>query len=171
MPILAKPSISTFGLESVSVQNRVLSGTPSGTINWVGANVGLFVPIVLRRPILAKRMIILNGSTVNGNIDAGIYTRDGAKIVSTGAVTHTGASAIQFIDITDTYLSPGMYYMAVSCSSGTTRVRRINLSVARQQSMGVLQASSAHVLPATVTFISPTTAQIPIIAIEIFGVI
>lgn len=171
MTLLARPSISTVSPESLGAGLAVLAGSPSGTVNWIGANMAGLVPFVLWQPMLAKRMIITNGSAVSGNVDAGIYTLDGALIVASGAVAHAGASSIQFLGITDTYLAPGRYYMAVSCSSATTRIRRANITVIRQQALGVLQASSAHPLPATVTFTSPTTLQIPMIGIEGFGVV
>lgn len=171
MPRYIRPSFNTASREAVGPVLQVYAAVATGTVNWAAANAALFVPFSLERPILVKRMVVQNGSTVTGNIDLGIYTFDGALIESTGAVAHTGATAAQIIDIADTYLTPGRYYMAASCSSGSTRVRRYNHSIARQQVMGILQASSAHPLPATVTFITPTTSQVPVITLEAMGVL
>lgn len=172
MLLLPRASICTMSAEAIGPYLAGMNGsTPTGTINWPAANDALFVPFTLPAYFLARRMIILNGSAVAGNVDAGIYTLDGARIVSSGAIAQAGTSAIQFLDITDTLLPPGRYYLAASCSSGTARIRRCNITVIRQQMMGVLRAASAHVLPASVTFASPNSPQIPIIGMEGMGVI
>lgn len=91
---------------------------PVSTVLGTG-NLSLYWPIILDEPATLVKAFVMNGATVNGNCDLGIYDRDLNKIVSTGSTAQAGASALQEIDITDVTLDAGVYYLAFAFSSAT----------------------------------------------------
>lgn len=90
--------------------------------NWpAAANVALFVPFGVAQAITAVKMWVQNGTAVAGNIDMGIFDAAGTMLVHKGSTAQAGISGIQELDITDTLLAPGRYYMGISSdTSGVT---------------------------------------------------
>lgn len=120
----------------------------------VGAsNRAHFVPIALPAPVRAKRLFWLNGSSVSGNADIAIYSHAGSRIVSAGTTAQSGASVLQFIDIADTELPAGNYYLALSADNNTgTFATFPTLSAFANRQFGIGFMATAFVLPATLTF-------------------
>ena len=85
-------------------------------------NRSVFFPFRLAVHRTAVKLFLVNGATINGNIDVGIYTSEFQRIVSAGSTAQSGANAIQEFDITDTDLSPGLYYLGFSGNSATGTV-------------------------------------------------
>lgn len=169
--LLTRPAIHTCSPEALGSQFAAFQiASPGSTTNWPAANEAIFVPFILDRPALVKRMFTANGSTVNGNVDVGIYTWDGARIVSIGSTAHAGTSTLQFFNITDTYLGVGQYYMAAA-ADGTARIQRYSVTIILCQHFGVLKMASAFALPASVTFATVTTAYVPHIGMELYTVL
>jgi hypothetical protein len=166
MRTIQRPSIYTQSAESLGL----FFGAGTGVAAWVAINVALFVPVKLERPALVKRLFCANGNVVSGNIDMGIYTVDGARIVSIGSTPQAGTTALQFFNITDTLLMPGQYFMAVALDNTTGTLRRFNISIIRQQHMGVLKAANAFALPSSVTFATTADNYIPNIGMELLGI-
>lgn len=162
-----RPGICTLSPEMLGI----FAISNSSNLAWPAANDAIFVPLALSRPILAKRLYIANGSVASGNLDLGIYTFDGARIVSAGSTAQSGTTAIQFLDITDTYLSPGRYYLAAAMNGTTGAMRRFNYAVIRQQMLGVYKMATAFPLPATATFATPTASAIPLIGVDLGGIV
>lgn len=139
---------------------------PSASV-WPSANLAIFVEFNISQPFLAKLMGCVNGGTVSGNVDMGIYDYSKTRLVSKGTTAQSGASAIQTFDITDTLLNPGTYYMAMAVDNVTGQ---FNATTGGDASLwrvcGVQQAASSFVLPAgPVTFANPGQAYMPTIAI------
>lgn len=150
-------TISPFSMHSVAASLGSI-GAPASSALGV-ANKAWFIPFRLSVPVLAQKLSWANGTTVNGNTDMGIYTYDGVRLVSTGSTVQTGASAIQTVDIADTPLGPGLYYLALATSSSTATYRRstlATLSLARV--LGIFMQLSAFALPATATFATADAA-------------
>lgn len=147
------------------------SSSTAAAAAWPSGNTAYFLPFFIHTPWVASKMAFGNGTTAGGNCDLGIYTVDGAKLVSTGATGRT-ASAEVVVDITDTLLTPGWYYMAMS-HDGTSNIVFTTPSgtspvpLQKAKLSGVLQMGSAYTLPATATFAALTSAIIP--AISIYG--
>ena len=167
---IALPAIHTMSRQALGGNGINFAGPTLGTA-WPVANTAMFVPVNISRPALVQRLFSVNGTTVSGNIDMGIYTLDGAKIVSIGSTAQAGTSALQFYNIADTYLSPGQYYMAVALDNNVGKVGRYNITVIRCQQAGVLKATSSFALPASVTFATVTSAFIPSIGMELMGIL
>lgn len=168
MNAMRRPSIFTG---SVEILGSVQLGASGISTNYPAANDAIFLPVALTRPILVKRLFCHNGSVVSGNVDMGIYSVDGVRLVSIGSTAQAGTSALQFFNTTDIYLSPGQYYLAVVLSSTTGRLGRIAPGTLRMQHYGIYKMASALPLPATVTFATVTASYIPCIGMELMGVL
>jgi len=135
---------------------------------WPAANLAIFVPFRIARTVTVYKMATGAGATSAGNFDVGIYDAGGNRLVSSGA-TAKGNSVEHILNVTDTVIGPGLYYMAQSADgtnnyqivipSGTTPVPLQKVRLA-----GVLNAATSYVLPATVTFAAATNVAIPVIA-------
>ncbi len=118
-------------------------------------------------PFLAVKMMIYNGGTVSGNVDVGVYTSEGTKVVTSGTTAHTGTSTTQIFDITDTLLNPGLYYLACAFDNNTALIAHSgNLAINNARTVGIRQASSSFVLPTAVTFEALASAYVPSIHIS-----
>ncbi len=128
----------------------------------------IFVPVRTPYPVVVYKLVVGSGTTANGNFDVGIYDRFGTRIVSSGTTAKT-SSTENVVDITDTVLGPGLYYLAMSADdvdnyamitpSGTSPV-----PLQKARLWGTLEAASSFVLPATVTMVARTGALVPTIA-------
>ena len=144
--------------------NYTGGSTPASTA-WPSANRAIFIPFRLPRIATVYKITIGSGATAAGNFDVGVYDAVGNRIVSGGA-TGKGNSTETTVDVTDTTLGPGFYYMAMS-ADGTNNYIALAPNVNFLKSLGVLQASSAYVLPATVTFETLASAFIPMIQMHL----
>ncbi len=136
-------------------------GSVPASTAWPAANRAILIPFRLPKPATVYKITIGAGATAAGNFDVGIYDASGNRIVS-GGTTAKGDSTEQTIDITDTLLGQGLYYMAMSADGTNNYIASTN-NVFIWKLMGVRQASSAFVLPATVTFETLATAFVPMI--------
>lgn len=159
--------ISTWSYQSLGIEINALTGglTPASGAYGV-ANDAVFTPLYLQWPVRVKRLWVANGATVNGNLDVGIYSVGGTRLVSAGTTAQSGSNALQFFDIADLLLGAGAYYLAVAFSSTTATLFRGAPALGRVRQMGLAKMASAMPLPATVTLAVPTVAFIPMMGIE-----
>jgi hypothetical protein len=136
---------------------------------WPLANLALFIPFSLGEPITALRMYLYNGNIVNGNVDIGIYSEDGTKLVSSGSTVHAGLNNLQEFNITDTIIGPGIFYMALSFSGNVATVSRFNLVTMLSSVVGMAQMENAFPLPANAVFATCAYGFIPIMGICVGG--
>jgi hypothetical protein len=158
------PTIHPWSPESIgpalATQGEVLSGSTSGA--WPSANRAYYIPFGLTKSITAKLMFVYNGATASGNFDIGIYDQAGRRLVSSGSTAQAGTNALQTVDITDTWIGPGLFYLALALDNTTGTVQRTSASLARQRLTGCFQQATAFALPATATFAAVATANIPV---------
>lgn len=165
--MIGLPTLSTIGpwsLEAVGSGlclslSDLTSATSSRTPTF---NRATFYPFSISLPLTIKLFWLVNGSAVAGNVDLGVYTLDGVKLVSTGAVAQSGTTAIQTLTLGTPYrLNAGSYMMGLSGSSGSARFAGIAITTAlAPYGLGYAQVASAHPLPATVTFAAYTETQV-----------
>lgn len=167
MKTLPRTSISTFSSESLGGLESALGS--SNSVAWPATNDAIFVPFTLSCPILVKRLFAGNGNVASGNMDVGIYTYSGAKIISAGSVAQSGTVTLQFFDIADTYLSPEIYYMGMAINNTSATVRRCNITVIRERHYGVVKMASAFPLPATAVFATMTASIVPLLGMDLGG--
>ncbi len=131
---------------------------------WPTANSALFVPFCVRQPRLVQRLWWYNGATASGNVDCGIYSADGTLLVSAGSTAQGTINVLQSVDITDTLIGPGQFYMALVMDNITgTMFRATSNSGARIiRLLGTAMMATAFPLPAVATLASDTLAFMPV---------
>jgi hypothetical protein len=149
---------------SYLMMGRAMTAAASAT--WHSANRATFIPFRIPRATIVKELFYITGSASSGNIDMGIYTSDFTRIVSSGS-TAQGASAqtVYILDITDTLLERGTYYLAVAMDNTTGTMMRQNTSAAGGARLGMATMNTAFPLPATVTAVTPATGYMPMIGL------
>jgi len=103
--------LSTFSPQMLGYEVEAWSGTAGAHSSsvWPSVNAVLFMPFEVSEPVVVTKLAWHNGGTANGNVDAGIFTLDGVKIVGVGNTAQAGTSALQEGNITDTLLPEGRY--------------------------------------------------------------
>lgn len=168
------PSVKglTFGHGSVLSTATALLGLgvlAASDAAWPSANLAIFIPVRVATPVTICKIIVGAGATATGNFDVGIYDAAGNRLVSSGA-TAKGTNTEHVIDITDTTIGPGLYYIALSASTTNNYVRYVPggttpvpESMARLS--GSLEMATAHPLPSTATFAARATGYLPAVAL------
>lgn len=134
---------------------------------WPVTNKAMYVPVIVDRIINVQLMAVINGATLNGNLDVGIYDEEKNKIVSSGSTAQTGVSAVQTFNITDTVLNPGLYYLAMATNSNTATYMRGNGAPGEAlRASGMAEQTTAFALPSTATFATPVATYLPLIAAQ-----
>ncbi len=156
-------TINTFSLEALGPEHVSFNYVPASISSkaWPTANKALGYPFFVGIPITIKRLFTANGATASGNLDIGIYDPSGVRIISTGTTAQSGTDGIQFIEVTDTVIGPGIFY-AVMAFDGTTGTYRGPANYPNRRassSTGLIAQASAFVLPATMTFTSYSEDQ------------
>ena len=166
------PTITPFHDDSIGralVSNNFLFAGAVSAV-YITANMAFYVPFILSESFPLKRMFVHNGATASGATDLGIFTNEGHRIVSASSsgnvLTQAGVSVIQYYDLTDTTLTPGQYFMAISHSDivGTVFRSAPQVNVTRQY--GVFQQATAHPLPVTATFAPMTSIYMPMFGLS-----
>lgn len=140
-------------------------GSTPSSATYESANRAVYYPIQIYAPCVAKRMWVVNGSTVNASYtwDLGIYRdngyKPGAKLVSTGATAQGTATEVQFIDITDTGLTPGLWWFAIVGSSDVMTGWTSTGSIVFDASYRFEEASASP-LPSTATPVESSSTNI-----------
>lgn len=163
--LLTTPQYGTIhsgGLGSLQSIHLAIAGLNfSVAAAWPAANRALYTPFLIETTVTAYKMAFEVGAQA-GNCDVGIYDELGNRLVSKGS-TAVGAAGLQVIDIADTVLTPGVYYMAMNVDTTTTlTIARVNPQVLLTQVGGMQQqAVGAVTLPNPAVFANPASAYIP----------
>jgi hypothetical protein len=175
----APPLITMFSACSIGASRCPASGgqvPTSGT--WSGAKRIVYVPFWLVEPYLVRKVFWHNGATVLGtyNIDCGVYNDTGAglpgtKIVSSALTAQGSANVLQEVDVTDTWLLEGSYWLAFGCdTTSATFFCNQPAQVPQIRTLGIMTEDSAatpFVLPATATVTSGySNNKIPVFGIS-----
>jgi len=168
MPQLAPNIVTNFEYDSIKVEHVAINGSNAATA-WASANEAIYVPFRLPIAVRITELFWANGGTIAGtNADLGIFRDDGVKVVSTGSTALSGASQIQKVNITDTDLPPGRYYMGFALSTNTATVQLMTYAAAVEaRILGICAEASALALPSTATFATTTRAYSPMCGMTI----
>lgn len=121
---------------------------------WPAANRAHYIPLLLETTVTVAQMAF-NVSVQSGNYDVGIYDERGNRLVSKGS-TAVPAAGLAAVDITDTTLTPGVYYMAMNVDNTTASIFRWTPPGSLLQMCGMqVQAVGAVTLPNPATFANP----------------
>lgn len=167
----ALPSATTYFNEMGVLIGSLAGGSTPASAAYPNANDALLTPLYLEQFSTIKRLFVLNGAVVSGNIDIGIYTQGGAKIVSSGSTVQSGTSSNQIYDVTNFSLGPGRYYLAMALDNVTGRIVRAGLSTNAVKLMGMARMTSAFPLPNQITFMPMTSGYLPVMGIELGSII
>lgn len=131
---------------------------------WPTNNLALYFPVHLPAAFTVARFLVANGTNTTGNVDVGLYDFQGNRLLSTGTTARSGASAVQYVGVTDTAFPAGHYYLALVGSSTTGTYGCLSVTVgnaaAEARMCGALQeALGSTVLPATMTPAAYTSAN------------
>lgn len=157
--------LSSHGPNSVG---GCLAGALATTMSWPAANQAFYIPIRVPEAVTVMKLACGTGSGTTGNFDLGIYDLAGNRLVSTGSTAKTTSLSDRVIDVTDTDLLPGLYYLAMAVDTnaaayvGTNAVSGTAGGATRM--MGVLEQATAFPLPATATFATATHNNVPAIS-------
>jgi len=146
-------------------EENLYTGLPASGTYDSGA-LAVYFPIWVPSVCVARRVWWANGATTSGGatVEVGIYADAGeykpaAKLIS-GSATQGTASQAQFVDITDTTLTPNLYWLALQASTNTnTTLLRVSLPSSAFDAWVRMEQSSANPLPATATPVESATAS------------
>ena len=127
------------------------------------ADLAVFVPVRVTRTSVVRRLFAAVVDNT-GNIDVGLYSATGTRLVSSGK---TAAASDFTADVTDTTIGPGCYYLAYVADNTTLTVVCYLRSAPLPTAVGVLtqQLGAGAALPATATFaITQALGYIPALA-------
>ena len=159
-------TLHPWSLESIGIKIVSQGGTNIGSAAstaYPTANQAIYVPFYLTERLTVTQLWWVNGASVSGNVDVGIYSEDGRRLISTGSTAQSGTNATQVVNITDTPLGPGLFYLALAMDNNTgTLVRGTAGSVDRLKATGCAQEASAFALPATATFATIASDYVPL---------
>ncbi len=157
-------TITSFSAECVGDDILPLASVFAIGTNWT-ANELKFIPLILREPFLLSQFFWFNGNVTNGNVDVGIYTEDGAtRIISTGSTAASGASQIQSVDVTNTWLPANKRLWLAIGGDGTNRFVLSSLPAIALSYLGIKEQLSgwSSGLPSTITPATPTLIGLPL---------
>lgn len=127
---------------------------PSSAV-WTTTNRIVYVPFTLNMGVTVYRYFWCNGATVGtDNFQVGVYDAAFAAINrGTSTLSAGTANLCQFDNITDYYLAPGRYYMAMWGSGVTATV--LTTSNVSANPEGIYYETNAGGLPTTGTPVDP----------------
>jgi hypothetical protein len=160
----ARHSIDTIG--DSGLQHPGIYGYAS--VAWGTANRAVYVPLVVPSRVVVRGLWFGSGTTGTGNVDMGLYDPTGGAVVSATNAAKIASAAEQVLDVTDTTVGPGLYYIALSSDSATdTFVRHASCATAPiATAFGVLTEASAYPLPATATMaLNQTNLFVPVMGL------
>jgi len=153
MPILAPWNMFPFSVYT-------LNQTATSGVTLFTVNLAVYFPVPVSERCRITRLWWVNGNTLNGNVDVGVYDSEANRLVSTGSTVQAGVSTAQIVTIATTDLPAGICYFAFVANSGTARYLTGG-SLANGPNVGIRQQASAFPLPATATFASCVTTPLP----------
>lgn len=144
--------------------------TSAASRAWTaGANGTIFIPLpILDRPRTYATAFWLNGITIAGNIDVGVYTIAGTvatKVAATAATLQATASVMQTVALAVTLQAGVQYYLAMGASAATsTHWASSGGGGTTTKSLGCYQATTGHPMSggATITVASGSGMTVPV---------
>lgn len=155
-------TIGPWSPESIGTELSMWAVT-SASAAWPTANRAIYIPFNVYAPLIAVKIGVNNGATASGNMDAGIYDDQQNQLVAKGSTAQSGTNTIQTLDITDTLLLPGSYYLGLAMDGTTGTTIALAATTPLPSAAGVLGQSTAFALPSPATFAAAADAYIPFV--------
>lgn len=168
LPVLSgEPDEQVLWVPDMIGIDGLLGNVANGT--WPSANLGIFIPFTIQQTRIAYSLFYAAGTTSSGNLDMGIYDEAGNRLVSNGAVAEGAISTNVTLNIADTTLTPGRYYLGMACDGTAGGYSRWAPNANFPDLMQCKQMASAYSagLVATATFATYTQSYLPNIGIAL----
>lgn len=152
---------STGRFANAGLLQSLVSGTRQiASVSWPANNRAVYAPVSIPFRFTVARFLVSNGNAT-GNVDVGIYSAAGVRLLSTGSQARVNATTNDYFAVTDQSFPPGHYYLALVCSTTGGAVGASQLQNQYEARMaGLLQeALGATTLPANMTPVSFTGAN------------
>ena len=134
---------------------------------WPTSNKAIYIPFWIPESVTLTQLFWYNGATVSGNIDVGVYAEDGTKKISAGSTAQATINVIQSVNVADTALTAGRYYLAAAMDNTTGTLFCWASTAQLSKSFGLAEQTSAFALPATATLATITTTRLPLVGFTI----
>lgn len=142
----------------------------NGSGAWPSANRAIAMQCLLEETITVTQMAVFNGATVAGNFSLGIYSENFVQLVVSANTAQSGASVPQYVDITDTTLGPGVYFVAMSTDSATATYNRAVTNGTMSRQFGLLNQDTAYPLPNPfVPAATNPSSYVPMVFLNTYG--
>lgn len=161
MPAIAAHSACALG----PVLSAIRAGSPASTA-WPLANLAIFVPFVVERITTVARFGWITGAAPAGNVDCGVYSESGARLVSIGS-TAIGAAGVLVTAApgASIVIGPGVYFLGIACSGvGATFSAQAVTNASVGRAAGMLEMAAAFPLPANAVFAAYGRTIVPPVA-------
>lgn len=127
LPVLTPFHPDSLGSFLPNYATGTLGNATSST--WPTANAAHFYPFFLTQTAIAYQLLFYVGATSSGNIDVGIYDSQFNRIVSSGSTAMSATTnTVQELNIADTTLGAGEYFLAAGCDNATGTCFRVGLA-------------------------------------------
>lgn len=159
--------IGTWSNEVIGAEIGGILSTNSSSGTYTTGSTAIALPLCLAHPFLVRKVWWFNGTTATtDSADVGVYTEAGSRLVSGGGTAISGASGLQEVDVTDTPLRPGRYWLCyVQNGTTATPVRWALGSAPLGRAIGIAQMGTAYPLPTTLTPAALTMTALPLFGI------
>lgn len=161
-PTSATWSTPRFSIDTLSDGWVIWQNLGSNAFAWTTANRAIYVPVRVPQRVKVLQLAYLPSTTATGNIDIGLYDQAGARVVSSGSTAKSATAAVIIVDVTDSVIGPGLYYLALNNDTTTDTFLGATIETPPFQSArGVLVEQLASVtLPATAAWSTDDTLAI-----------
>lgn len=156
--------VSGYSLCSLGVEMTSFHASTPASAAWSTANRGFFFPFYAYNDFVLTQFFLVNGATATANVSLGLYRdSDLSLVVGTASTAQSGASAIQFLDVTDTDVAgAARYYCGLALSATTGTVFRTGSGSDVNREMGCTEMAAALPMPATLTLTACSMTGFPL---------
>ena len=138
--------------------------SPNTATAWGTQYRAIYVPIRVVDRCVVRKLGFASAAAAAGNVDVGLYDANGARLVSSGPTTKTG-TGVQVVDVADTTIGPGLYYIGLNNDTTTDTVTALAGTAPVPAARGVLTETLGGVaLPASASWaVDNVLSFIPIV--------
>jgi hypothetical protein len=140
------------------IANYTIASAASGSTLWPSANKPIAVPFRVFVGMTVYQLGWVNGSgTMTDSFDIGVYDASWNRKVSGGGTARGTLSTTQWVDVTDTFLQVGKYYLVgagngITAGQFTSYISVSGQTVTLNASLGFFDsATNAYPLPDPLT--------------------
>ena len=153
--------LSTASAESCGIQLLAMGvAIPPTEVLWPLADLAIFVPFRIDRPTAIGTVWQINGGTLSGFFDIGLYNSVGRRLWASGSQAQSGTSNRQgtLVASGDGVLlpGPGWFYLALAVDNALADF--LAYAPTFPELMGAVYVTTAFPLPALATFAPGSTA-------------